>query len=578
MWMSGEVTSIPSLTRSGRPELQLRLEPALGKDVDGVPREVGEAPPELHYRALWRCFGKGTARAKRRRIRKLRLLALLAVLGAARASRRSPSAAARRSRRRSRSSTRRPAARRRQNTYVYASDGHTVLAILRGSQARVVVPSQAHLAAGSSTRSSRSRTSASTSTAASTCAASCAPSGPTSPTRARSRAARRSPSSSSRTRSTATRRRSTRKLKEAALAWKLEQVWTKDQILTAYLNTIYFGNGAYGVQEACRVYFGHSATHVEPGRGGAARRHPARTRASTTRSRTRGSRATGATSCSSRCTSQDYLDRRPVPTRRSGRRCRTRQTCSLPSTQSAAAPYFANYVTDQLVRQYGAAAGLRRRAEGDDDDRPRPAEASRARRSTRCCRRRSGRPRRSSRSTSTPATCSRWSAAATTTRASSTSRPRASASRARRSSRSCSRRRCRTGSRRRRRSSRTRSRSTPAAGSGASTTSSTRPRPDRPLEGDRVLRQHRLRAADEHRRPDERRARPRRTWGSRRRSSPYFSIGLGAEPATPLEMARAYATLADGGYRLDGSIFGNEPRAIESIVDANGKPSTTERR
>ena len=43
-----------------------------------------------------------------------------------------------------------------------------------------------------------------------------------------------------------------RKLIEAALAWQLEQKWTKDQILTAYLNTVYFGNGAYGVQQAAR--------------------------------------------------------------------------------------------------------------------------------------------------------------------------------------------------------------------------------------------------------------------------------------------------------------------------------------
>ena len=79
---------------------------------------------------------------------------------------------------------------------------------------------------------------------------------------ARCRAARRSRSSSSRTRLNAARRRSARKLREAALAWQLEQKWTKDQILTAYLNTIYFGNGAYGVEQACRVYFGHSAkTH-----------------------------------------------------------------------------------------------------------------------------------------------------------------------------------------------------------------------------------------------------------------------------------------------------------------------------
>ena len=39
-----------------------------------------------------------------------------------------------------------------------------------------------------------------------------------------------------------------RKLKEAALAWQLEQRKPKDWILTAYLNTIYFGNGAYGIE------------------------------------------------------------------------------------------------------------------------------------------------------------------------------------------------------------------------------------------------------------------------------------------------------------------------------------------
>jgi penicillin-binding protein 1A len=51
----------------------------------------------------------------------------------------------------------------------------------------------------------------------------------------------------------------TRKLKEAALAWQLEQRWKKEDILTAYLNTIYFANGAYGVERAARTYFGHNA-------------------------------------------------------------------------------------------------------------------------------------------------------------------------------------------------------------------------------------------------------------------------------------------------------------------------------
>jgi penicillin-binding protein 1A len=50
-----------------------------------------------------------------------------------------------------------------------------------------------------------------------------------------------------------------RKLKEAALAWQLEQRWSKDRILTAYLNTIYFGNGAYGIEQASLTYFHHKA-------------------------------------------------------------------------------------------------------------------------------------------------------------------------------------------------------------------------------------------------------------------------------------------------------------------------------
>src|SRR4029079_12740666 len=50
-----------------------------------------------------------------------------------------------------------------------------------------------------------------------------------------------------------------RKLKEAALAWQLERRWSKDRILTAYLNTVFFGNGAYGVQRAASVYFNKKA-------------------------------------------------------------------------------------------------------------------------------------------------------------------------------------------------------------------------------------------------------------------------------------------------------------------------------
>jgi penicillin-binding protein 1A len=54
-----------------------------------------------------------------------------------------------------------------------------------------------------------------------------------------------------------------RKIREAALAWQLEQRWTKDRILLAYLNTIYFGNGAYGIQRAATTYFRHGASKLD---------------------------------------------------------------------------------------------------------------------------------------------------------------------------------------------------------------------------------------------------------------------------------------------------------------------------
>jgi penicillin-binding protein 1A len=50
-----------------------------------------------------------------------------------------------------------------------------------------------------------------------------------------------------------------RKIDEAALAWQLEEKLTKEQILAKYLNTVYFGQGAYGVQAAARQFFDEDA-------------------------------------------------------------------------------------------------------------------------------------------------------------------------------------------------------------------------------------------------------------------------------------------------------------------------------
>lgn len=47
-----------------------------------------------------------------------------------------------------------------------------------------------------------------------------------------------------------------RKAKEAILALRLEKIYTKDQLLEMYLNTIYMGHGAYGIESAARTYYG----------------------------------------------------------------------------------------------------------------------------------------------------------------------------------------------------------------------------------------------------------------------------------------------------------------------------------
>ncbi len=54
----------------------------------------------------------------------------------------------------------------------------------------------------------------------------------------------------------------TLKLREAVLAWELTDRWSKGRILTAYLNTVYYGDGAYGVQAAAQTYFHRSVTRL----------------------------------------------------------------------------------------------------------------------------------------------------------------------------------------------------------------------------------------------------------------------------------------------------------------------------
>jgi membrane peptidoglycan carboxypeptidase len=59
----------------------------------------------------------------------------------------------------------------------------------------------------------------------------------------------------------------TRKLKELMIAVKLSRQYTKDEILEFYLNTVYFGRGAYGIQAAAQAYFGKNVEQLTTAQG-----------------------------------------------------------------------------------------------------------------------------------------------------------------------------------------------------------------------------------------------------------------------------------------------------------------------
>jgi penicillin-binding protein 1A len=58
------------------------------------------------------------------------------------------------------------------------------------------------------------------------------------------------------------------KLREAAMAYHLTRKWPKERILTEYLNSVYFGNGAYGIEAAARTYFAADPNHKDCGKPG----------------------------------------------------------------------------------------------------------------------------------------------------------------------------------------------------------------------------------------------------------------------------------------------------------------------
>jgi penicillin-binding protein 1A len=142
-----------------------------------------------------------------------------------------------------------------------------------------------------------------------------------------------------------------RKLKEAALAWQLERRWSKDRILTAYLNTIYFGNGAYGIEMAARVYFHSHAANLTLPEAALLAGLPASPGAfdpveNPARAQLRRATVLNLMVEQGLITRKDAVDanREPLPKAKNVR---------LPTGKSRQ-PYFAEYVKQQLVPYYGS--------------------------------------------------------------------------------------------------------------------------------------------------------------------------------------------------------------------------------
>ena len=171
------------------------------------------------------------------------------------------------------------------------------------------------------------------------------------------------------------------KMREAALAYHLTRKWSKAKILTQYLNSIYFGNGAYGIEAAARTYF----SHQHPGCGTRAR-PCARVLAPYEAALLAGVIASPsaydpiAHPAAAKARRDVVLQRMFEQGRISRLDLYNGRQAALPGPNDVRPPsvetkypYFTTWVRQQLVDRFGARPGARGRPRRADDARQRPA-------------------------------------------------------------------------------------------------------------------------------------------------------------------------------------------------------------
>ena len=354
-----------------------------------------------------------------------------------------------------------------------------------------------------------------------------------------------------------------RKLKEATLAWQLERKWSKDRILTAYLNTVYFGNLAYGIEMAARVYFRKHASELTLPEAALLAGIPQNPSAydptvNPNAARLRRDAVLRLMLEQQLIRQKDFLDaiRTPLP---------EPEAISLPGSRGPMG-YFTEYVKSQLIPVYGAGkvfgGGLRVTTTIDrryqdlatkaidewlpSPDGPQASLVAIDPRDGRILAMVGGRS----------FSKSQFNLAVQGERQSGSSfKPFVLAA---------------------------------ALDLGISPAQTFVSKPTTIFTGDRYwpvtnyensyLGRVDLRTATIY--SDnavyaqltnlvgpQRVADMAHRLGVKRDLNAYFSIGLGAEAVSPLDMARAYATFANEGARVDGAIFGDEPRAVTKVID-----------
>ncbi|MPL91223.1 Penicillin-binding protein 1F [bioreactor metagenome] len=143
-----------------------------------------------------------------------------------------------------------------------------------------------------------------------------------------------------------------RKIQEAFLALQIERQYTKNEILELYLNQIYFGQGAYGVQSASQVYFGKNVDELTLSECAMLAGIPKspnyyspfnNLKAATERQHT----------VLDQMFKYEYIDQ-STANKTKNTKIKLASRSGSGDTYSSIAPYFIDYVTQQIIEKYGA--------------------------------------------------------------------------------------------------------------------------------------------------------------------------------------------------------------------------------